>query len=78
MSNFPTRQGRFGVHSIDHFALEIPDLAKGRHFFDCFGLRVEDFWWGIVAALVISLIHWLGCCPVSAEVLRPAFAHEIE
>lgn len=42
MSNFPTRQGRFGVHSIDHFALEIPDLAKGRHFFDCFGLRVED------------------------------------
>ena len=26
----PTQQGRYGVHSIDHFALEIPDLEKGR------------------------------------------------
>jgi catechol 2,3-dioxygenase-like lactoylglutathione lyase family enzyme len=42
MPNYPTKQGRHGVHSIDHFALEIPDLAKGRHFFDCFGLRVEE------------------------------------
>jgi putative membrane protein len=24
-----------------------------------FGLRVEDFWWGVVAALVISLINWI-------------------
>ena len=23
------------------------------------GLRVEDFWWGVVAALVISLINWI-------------------
>jgi putative membrane protein len=23
------------------------------------GLRVEDFWWGIVAAIVISLINWI-------------------
>ncbi|MFE1646451.1 phage holin family protein [Microbacterium sp. P01] len=23
------------------------------------GLRVEDFWWGVVAALVISLINWV-------------------
>ena len=23
------------------------------------GLRVEDFWWGLVAAIVISLINWL-------------------
>lgn len=22
------------------------------------GLRVEDFWWGVVAALIISLINW--------------------
>ena len=38
----PTQQGRYGVHSIDHFALEIPDLEKGRFFFDNFGLRVEQ------------------------------------
>ncbi|MDN3497186.1 phage holin family protein [Planococcus sp. APC 4015] len=23
------------------------------------GLRVEDFWWGVVAALIISLINWV-------------------
>jgi putative membrane protein len=24
-----------------------------------FGLRVEDFWWGVVAALIITLINWV-------------------
>jgi len=24
-----------------------------------FGLRVEDFWWGVVAALIITLINWI-------------------
>ena len=42
MSSYQSKQGRYGVHSIDHFALEIPDLAKGKHFFDNFGLRVEE------------------------------------
>ncbi|MEJ1154202.1 MULTISPECIES: phage holin family protein [Microbacterium] len=23
-----------------------------------FGLRVEDFWWGVVAAIIITLINW--------------------
>ncbi|MCP2638254.1 phage holin family protein [Microbacterium sp. HD4P20] len=23
------------------------------------GLRVEDFWWGVVAAIIISLINWI-------------------
>jgi putative membrane protein len=23
------------------------------------GLRVEDFWWGLVAAIIISLINWV-------------------
>jgi putative membrane protein len=23
------------------------------------GLRVEDFWWGIVAALIITIINWV-------------------
>lgn len=31
-----------------------------------FGLRVEDFWWGVVAALIISLINW-----VFGIILRP-------
>jgi putative membrane protein len=23
------------------------------------GLRVEDFWWGVVAAIIISVINWI-------------------
>lgn len=30
------------------------------------GLRVEDFWWGLVAAIIISLINWLA-----GLILRP-------
>lgn len=33
---------RFGIHSIDHFALEVPDLALARHFIGTFGLRIRD------------------------------------
>ena len=42
MSIYQSRQGSYGVHSIDHFALEIPDLGEGKFFFDTFGLRVVD------------------------------------
>ena len=31
------------------------------------GLRVEDFWWGIVAAVIITLINW-----VFGIILRPS------
>ena len=30
------------------------------------GLRVEDFWWGVVAAIIITLINW-----VAGIILRP-------
>jgi catechol 2,3-dioxygenase-like lactoylglutathione lyase family enzyme len=30
------------VHSIDHFALEVPDLDEARRFYDAFGLDVRD------------------------------------
>ena len=35
------------------------------HWWD-WGLRVEHFWWGVVAAVVISLINW-----VFGAILRP-------
>ncbi len=38
----PAKPARPGVHSIDHFALEVPDLALARRFFETFGLRVEE------------------------------------
>jgi catechol 2,3-dioxygenase-like lactoylglutathione lyase family enzyme len=36
------RPGAVGVHSIDHFALEVPDLQEARQFYDLFGLDVRD------------------------------------
>jgi catechol 2,3-dioxygenase-like lactoylglutathione lyase family enzyme len=36
------RPNVLGVHSIDHFALEVPDLAEARRFYTLFGLDVRD------------------------------------
>lgn len=33
---------RFGIHSIDHFCLEVPELGQARHFLGAFGLRVDE------------------------------------
>lgn len=38
----PTRRpGELGVHSLDHFALSVPDLGKARDFYDAFGLDLR-------------------------------------
>jgi catechol 2,3-dioxygenase-like lactoylglutathione lyase family enzyme len=36
------RSGALGVHSLDHFALAVPDLAEARRFYQSFGLDVRD------------------------------------
>src|SRR3546814_18689322 len=36
------RVGVLGVHSIDHFAFEVPDLDEARKFYETFGLAVRD------------------------------------
>jgi len=36
------RANVLGVHSIDHFALEVPDLEEARKFYTLFGLDVRD------------------------------------
>ena len=36
------RPGVLGAHSIDHFALDVPDLAEARAFYTQFGLDVRD------------------------------------
>jgi catechol 2,3-dioxygenase-like lactoylglutathione lyase family enzyme len=33
---------RFGIHSIDHFCLEVPELEQARHFLLAFGLRLTE------------------------------------
>ncbi|NDZ17508.1 metapyrocatechase [Variovorax sp. WS11] len=41
MSRNLSGESRYGVHSIDHFALEVPALAKAEEFFTLFGLEVS-------------------------------------
>ena len=36
------RKGALGVHSIDHFAFQVPDLGEARKFYETFGLEVRD------------------------------------
>ncbi|WP_344738429.1 phage holin family protein [Microbacterium awajiense] len=48
---------------INAFLLWLTAWITG--FWD-WGLRVEDFWWGLVAAIIISLINWLA-----GLILRP-------
>ncbi|WP_431824426.1 VOC family protein [Burkholderia sp. F1] len=36
-----SERARFGIHSIDHFALDVPDLDEARRFLDAFGLDVD-------------------------------------
>ena len=36
------RPGVLGAHSIDHFALDVPDLEEARAFYTLFGLDVRD------------------------------------
>jgi catechol 2,3-dioxygenase-like lactoylglutathione lyase family enzyme len=36
------RPNVLAIHSIDHFALEVPDLEEARRFYDAFGLDVRD------------------------------------
>lgn len=33
-------ESRYGIHSVDHFALEVPSLDEAERFFSTFGLRV--------------------------------------
>ncbi|RZL94533.1 MAG: metapyrocatechase [Variovorax sp.] len=42
MSFSQAAESRYGVHSIDHFALEVPSLAEARTFFNAFGLDVSN------------------------------------
>lgn len=48
---------------INSFLLIVTAWITG--FWD-WGLRVESFWWGVVAALIISIINW-----IAGIILRP-------
>ncbi|MCO8589241.1 VOC family protein [Burkholderia multivorans] len=41
MTTATSKRTPFGIHSIDHFALDVPSLADARRFLTAFGLDVE-------------------------------------
>jgi catechol 2,3-dioxygenase-like lactoylglutathione lyase family enzyme len=41
MTSLTRERAAFGIHSIDHFALDVPDLAAAAHFLDTFGFELE-------------------------------------
>ncbi|WP_433705539.1 VOC family protein [Paraburkholderia sacchari] len=41
MTSTTTQRARFGIHSIDHFALDVPDLGEASRFLDAFGFELE-------------------------------------
>jgi catechol 2,3-dioxygenase-like lactoylglutathione lyase family enzyme len=41
-ANTARRANVLGVHSIDHFAIEVPDLEEARRYYQLFGLDVRD------------------------------------
>lgn len=36
------RPGVLGIHSLDHFAMSVPDLSQARAFYQAFGLEVRE------------------------------------
>lgn len=42
MGETTRRPGTLAVHSIDHFAIEVPDLEDARRFYTLFGLEVRE------------------------------------
>lgn len=42
MKTTSDRQRPFGIHSVDHFYIDVPDLAVAQKFYQDFGLRVEQ------------------------------------
>ncbi|SAK76452.1 VOC family protein [Caballeronia ptereochthonis] len=41
MTSTTISRARFGIHSIDHFALDVPNLDEATRFLDAFGFRLE-------------------------------------
>lgn len=41
MTSTTINRARFGIHSIDHFALDVPDLGEAARFLGAFGFELE-------------------------------------
>lgn len=58
---------RYGVHSIDHFSLEVPDVEQARHFMTNFGLALKDHSGALEASCFGHEHCWVKVFPGSSK-----------
>ena len=63
MTNTSYPPPEYSIHSIDHFALIVPDLEVAHHFFDAFGLIVERNAQGLLLRTAHSDHVWGSVLP---------------
>lgn len=61
LTNYP--RPACSIHSIDHFALTVPDLELAHRFFDAFGLHVERSSPGLLLRTAHSDHVWGSALP---------------
>ncbi len=83
------RPGELGVHSVDHFSLNVPDLAEAEHFYKSFGMDVEaesaklvlrtasnPHAWGVIAEGSRKCLRYLSFGAFEEDI--PRFKERIE
>ncbi|MBN9510685.1 MAG: VOC family protein [Alphaproteobacteria bacterium] len=78
----PTRRADvLGVHSLDHFGLQVPDVAQAQRFYTTFGLDVAEAGDGIALGVAGGGHRWVQIRPGAAKRLRylsfGAFADDV-
>jgi len=54
----PRRRELIGVHSLDHFCIAVPDLAKAQTFYDAFGLKATPQGQTLALSASAQKHHW--------------------
>jgi catechol 2,3-dioxygenase len=54
----PRRKDLLGVHSLDHFCIAVPDLAKAQTFYDAFGLKATPQDQGLALSASAQKHRW--------------------
>ena len=81
--------GELGVHSVDHFSLNVPDMAEAEHFYQSFGMDVQaesaklvlrtaanKHAWGVIAEGPRKCLRYLSFGAFEEDV--PRFKERIE
>ncbi|HJV43681.1 VOC family protein [Caulobacter sp.] len=64
------RPGVLGVHSLDHFAITVPDLGVARRFYEAFGLEVHDDGEALAIHVLGGNHRWMRIAPGPRKALK--------